>query len=411
MPAIVHAHPITLANGSIVLSILLFAERGQVKHPPWLLDSSFLRPQLHDLSFTQSRISFLHFLSRALVAIHFFNSFSRFKSLADFTMYATTRDHHVSDGQYEYDPTFGGDLFDFNAFSDGVIDPAFENDTDIARMLNDHFDADFASGYGLETPPTPSTATPEPAVYAPIHALVAESIPATPRNASMSPRRFAPGSSVEGLPTPATSAPSTPPRAPIYAHFAQRFADSAAAAAHRAKPRMEPIPKDRTFDSIKSNPEFWVESLHDAMLNTSDVLDGTTSQGWKRFVEAPAKKSGPVYEDDDIEAAAWEVFDTFIALYERGLNLPKRLDNRDGKFPEPGSAHDRIEQICDTLKIWKSTCVDVMDGGWKLQKLVLNPNACCGVKAGNCKSNLEKAELLKAGQEARGTSKKRKRDD
>jgi len=91
----------------------------------------------------------------------------------------------------------------------------------------------------------------------------------------------------------------------IYRPYSALFADSAAAKAHRKSARKGPRPKDSNFDAVKIiHRDYWVRKLHESIVDISNVQDGLGGDGYKRFVSS----TNAFYENEDLEAAAHEVF-------------------------------------------------------------------------------------------------------
>ncbi|OCL14439.1 hypothetical protein AOQ84DRAFT_221490 [Glonium stellatum] len=196
--------------------------------------------------------------------------------------------------------------------------------------------------------------------------------------------------------------PKNPSKSPVlcrsvYSSYSAIFADGAAAKAHRKSARKGPRPKDSHFDTVKTTHRgYWVQKLHESMIDISNVQDGSGGDGYKRFVSS----TKAFYENRDLEAAAHEVFDAVIDLYERGFTLPLRYDLTP-KYGDDNlkTVTDRLQCICAALKDWKAICVDVMDGGWKVRKMVNHPPGYVKTKEGNKHSNGKRKETIQAGQE------------
>lgn len=95
----------------------------------------------------------------------------------------------------------------------------------------------------------------------------------------------------------------------IYRPYSALFADSAAAKAHRKSARKGPRPKDSNFDTVKIiHRDYWVQKLHESIIDISNVQDGPGSDGYKRFISS----THAFYENEDLEAAAHEVFVSIV---------------------------------------------------------------------------------------------------
>jgi hypothetical protein len=204
--------------------------------------------------------------------------------------------------------------------------------------------------------------------------------------------------------SPPSHAPIAPNRAPIYAAFAHHFENRTEAATHRRNIQFGPLNQDG-LHLINANEQYWLRRLHAAMISTSKFKDRVTSEAYRSFVRTPDRKSGRKYDDVDVEAQVWELLDTFYELYEVGLPLRKDRSALKDKFAAPDSALEHLELICNILEIWKSACVDVMEGGWLLQRLVAFPAFVGDKKASNFESNGKKAAQMKC------LSKKRKAEE
>jgi hypothetical protein len=108
---------------------------------------------------------------------------------------------------------------------------------------------------------------------------------------------------------PANSPINTISPRSIYRPYSALFADSAAAKAHRKSARKGPRLKDSNFDTVKIiHRDYWVQKLHESIVDISNVQDGLGGDGYKRFVSS----THAFYENEDLEAAAHEVFVSIV---------------------------------------------------------------------------------------------------
>jgi hypothetical protein len=183
-----------------------------------------------------------------------------------------------------------------------------------------------------------------------------------------------------------------------YPAYKARFSSSEAARKHRRKTKRK-ANQDPELHIVKQNRDAWVRKLYEAMIDTSEMIDGPKSTHRKRFLACE-------FDQQDLEATAWHVFGKVIAVHEKGWTRPliylkeaKRGNNVDEK---PNSAASRLVNLCVVLKKSKACCNDAIEGGLTLSRLVYNPIQAYNQKVGNNGANQVRAVRLKAGTEALG---------
>jgi hypothetical protein len=188
-------------------------------------------------------------------------------------------------------------------------------------------------------------------------------------------------------PLPATTSATGPQqKPPLYRSYQGTFQTSAEAKAHRKHTRKAGT-MDKRLANVKANKRFyWVKCIYESMIDRSRVLDGDTSTHYKRFCG-----DVKVIDEDDLEAAAHQVFDQACIVHEAGWHRPKlyHKEASRGKLVDPhkGDVEGRLASICEVLKQNKASCNDALQGGLTLAKLVYNPHQRLSSKAGNNDNN------------------------
>jgi hypothetical protein len=143
---------------------------------------------------------------------------------------------------------------------------------------------------------------------------------------------------------------------------------------------------------------YWVRRIYEAMIDISDITDGESSIHRQRFMGNTA------FDPLDLEAAAHHVFDSALAVHERGWNRPSVYHKKvvRGKLTDVSekSLERRLGRICLCLKHKKATVDDAVRGGVTLALLCDNPEARGFTKLSNNAGNRKRGERLKR---AKGT--------
>jgi hypothetical protein len=143
---------------------------------------------------------------------------------------------------------------------------------------------------------------------------------------------------------------------------------------------------------------YWVRRIYEAMIDISDITDGESSIHRQRFMGNTA------FDSLDLEAAAHHVFDSALAVHERGWNRPSVYHKKvvRGKLTDVSekSLERRLGRICLCLKHKKATVDDAVRGGVTLALLCDNPEARGFTKLSNNAGNRKRGERLKR---AKGT--------
>ena len=129
------------------------------------------------------------------------------------------------------------------------------------------------------------------------------------------------------------------------------------------------------------------------MIDISDISDGNASVHRQRFTGKPG------FDPADLEATAHHVFDSAIAVHERGWTRPKVYHKKvvRGKLADisENSIESRLARICLRLKQNKATVDDAVRGGVTLALLCDNPEARGSTKLSNNAGNKKRGERLK----------------
>jgi hypothetical protein len=129
------------------------------------------------------------------------------------------------------------------------------------------------------------------------------------------------------------------------------------------------------------------------MIDITDMSDGDSSIHRQRFVDDTA------FDPLDLEAAAHHVFDSALAVHERGWNRPLVYHKRvvRGKLTDVSekSLERRLTRLCLCLKHKKATVDDALRGGITLALLCDNPEARGFTKTSNNTGNKKRGERLK----------------
>jgi hypothetical protein len=143
---------------------------------------------------------------------------------------------------------------------------------------------------------------------------------------------------------------------------------------------------------------YWVRRIYEAMIDISDITDGESSIHRVRFADDKA------FDPLDLEAAAHHVFDSALAVHERGWNRPLVYHKKvvRGKLTDVSEKclERRLARICLCLKQKKATVDDALRGGVTLALLCDNPEARGFTKVSNNTGNKKRGERLRR---AKGT--------
>jgi hypothetical protein len=129
------------------------------------------------------------------------------------------------------------------------------------------------------------------------------------------------------------------------------------------------------------------------MIDISYVSDSDTSIHRQRFVVSAA------FEPTDLEATAHHIFDSALAVHERGWSRPNVYHKKvvRGKLIDVSekSLESRLARICYCLRQKKATVDDAIRGGVTLALLCDNPEARAFTKASNNTGNKKRGERLR----------------
>jgi hypothetical protein len=142
---------------------------------------------------------------------------------------------------------------------------------------------------------------------------------------------------------------------------------------------------------------YWVRRIYEAMIDISDINDGESSIHRQRFMDNTA------FDPLDLEAAAHHIFDSALAVHERGWNRPVIYHKKvvRGKLTDVSekSLEMRLARICSCLKHKKATVDDALRGGVTLALLCDNPEARGFTKLSNNTGNKKRGERLRRAKE------------
>jgi hypothetical protein len=138
---------------------------------------------------------------------------------------------------------------------------------------------------------------------------------------------------------------------------------------------------------------YWVRRIYEAMIDISDMTDGESSIHRVRFAD------DTTFDPLDLEAAAHHVFDSALAVHERGWNRPLVYYKRvvRGRLTDVSEKclERRLARICLCLKHKKATVDDALRGGVTLALLCDNPEARGFTKVSNNTGNKKRGERLR----------------
>lgn len=144
------------------------------------------------------------------------------------------------------------------------------------------------------------------------------------------------------------------------------------------------------------------------MVDITAISDGESSIHRQRFTETMG------FEPMDLEATAHHVFDSALAVHERGWTRPKVYHKKvvRGKLTDVSekSLETRLTRICLCLKQKKATVDDAVRGGVTLALLCDNPEARGFTKISNNTGNKKRGERLKLVKETDPTWQRRRKD-
>jgi hypothetical protein len=196
---------------------------------------------------------------------------------------------------------------------------------------------------------------------------------------------------------------------PIYPAFAGHFVDGESAKKWRKRTR---VPAKVAIDIArvkKHGRRFWTKRIYEAIIDQSYIRDQGDSIHARRFRDEKG------FDPMDLEATAHHVFDSAIAVHEKGWTHPDIYHKKvqRGKLLDTCGdlIENRLEHVCALLRTCKATVDDAIRGGVTLSLLTDNPQARSATKSSNNKGNKERGKRLreqkklageKAAQEAAG---------
>ncbi|KAF2867126.1 hypothetical protein BDV95DRAFT_610998 [Massariosphaeria phaeospora] len=174
-----------------------------------------------------------------------------------------------------------------------------------------------------------------------------------------------------------------------YPAYTGAFKNAREAREYRQRVRRGPKPAD-DVELIKTQRQFWVKRLYNAMINTAQIIDGAGSNHLKRFTVYKPEE----LEALDVEAVAHEIFDACVHVHEKGwtyLKLYHKDSVRGSKVDSSKkSLRMRLERICHVLKTVKATCDDALRSGVTLALLADNPDIRIATKKANNTGNAKR---------------------
>jgi hypothetical protein len=148
-----------------------------------------------------------------------------------------------------------------------------------------------------------------------------------------------------------------------------------------------------TNTSLSLVGQYWVRRIYEAMIDISHISDGDSSIHRQRFAESA------IFDATDLEATAHHIFDSALAVHERGWNRPSVYHKKvvRGKLTDVSekSLESRLARICGCLRQRKATVDDAVRGGVTLALLCDNPDARGFTKASNNTGNKKRGERLR----------------
>ncbi|CAA9965631.1 hypothetical protein PTMSG1_08990 [Pyrenophora teres f. maculata] len=180
---------------------------------------------------------------------------------------------------------------------------------------------------------------------------------------------------------------------PLYPAYTGRFQTREAARTYRQRSRLPPkLAPD--FERVKRyGRQYWVRRIYEAMIDRSNICDKENSINRQRFDQVPG------FEPLDLEAVAHHVFDSALAVHERGFSRPKVYHKRvvRGKLVDVSEhcIERRLSRICYCLSYCKAIVDDVIHGGVPLALLCDNPEARLASKVSNNTGNSKRSKRLK----------------
>ncbi|KAF1841421.1 uncharacterized protein K460DRAFT_291747 [Cucurbitaria berberidis CBS 394.84] len=186
---------------------------------------------------------------------------------------------------------------------------------------------------------------------------------------------------------------------PVYPAYTGYFMSAHDAKAYRKRIRITPKEHAPDVERVKQyGRQYWVRRIYEAMIDVTAISDGDSSIHRLRFTGTPG------FDPQDLEAVAHHVFDSALAVHERGWNRPKIYHKKvvRGKLADVSekSLETRLARICLCLKQKKATVDDAIRGGVTLALLCDNPEARGFTKVSNNTGNKKRGERLRL---AKGT--------
>ena len=136
------------------------------------------------------------------------------------------------------------------------------------------------------------------------------------------------------------------------------------------------------------------------MIDITYVSDSDTSIHRQRFVATAT------FDPADLEATAHHIFDSAVAVHERGWTRPHVYYKKvvRGKLVDVSekSLESRLARICYCLRQKKATVDDAVRGGVTLALLCDNPEARAFTKASNNTGNKKRGERLRKAKNQQG---------
>ncbi|KAH7381655.1 hypothetical protein BKA66DRAFT_389337, partial [Pyrenochaeta sp. MPI-SDFR-AT-0127] len=181
---------------------------------------------------------------------------------------------------------------------------------------------------------------------------------------------------------------------PIYPVYVGHFRTAQDAKAHRKRTRIAPKSHALDIERVKCyGRQYWVRRIYEAMVDITAISDGDSSIHRQRFTDSAG------FDPMDLEATAHHVFDSALAVHERGWTRPKVYHKKvvRGKLTDVSerSLETRLARICLCLKQKKATVDDALRGGVTLALLCDNPEARGFTKISNNTGNKKRGERLR----------------
>ncbi|KAH8719363.1 hypothetical protein GQ44DRAFT_366446 [Phaeosphaeriaceae sp. PMI808] len=196
-------------------------------------------------------------------------------------------------------------------------------------------------------------------------------------------------------PLPQYTPPPVPSGAPqpSYPPYAGYFKSSEEAKVHRRRVRVAAKSQAPDVERVKYHGrQYWVQRIYESIIFTGDAMDS------KKAVHLTRLQKATAFTAADIEAKAHHIFDSALAVHERGWIRPQIYHKKvkRGKLLDISekSLESRLSRICFCLRRSKAVVDDAMRGGVPLALLCDNPEARSFTKQSNSSGNSKRGKKL-----------------